>query len=401
MKKRNFIWIIILAVGVIAALSVALQPKVLPVESARVTRGPLEQAIEAEGKTRVLDRFIIAAPVTGRMARIKLKRGDRVERQRLITTIDPLPLSPLDPRQYAEANARVSAALSVEREAQALVERTRVECEQARRERQRLEKLIETGDASRQEFERARDTESACLRQLEATRFKAAAASWEVEAARAALIPYESRRATGSSAPVIVRSPVSGRVLSLIEENERVITAGSPLIELSNPDNLEIVIDVLSTDAVRIRPGTAVRIRNWGGDDVLRAQVRLIEPMAFTKVSALGIEEQRVNVIADFIDPAGPLGDGYRVEAEIVIWRSDNTLQAPASALFRRGDQWSAFTIEDGVARQVDVEIGHRTPLAVEVLKGLREGAEVIVHPTNDLSPGIRVKTSIKKQAGE
>ncbi len=392
MKKRNFIWIIILAVGVIAALSVALRPKVLPVESARVTRGSLEQTIDAEGKTRVHDRFIIAAPVTGRMARINLHRGDKVERMSVITTINPLPLNPLDPRQYAEANARVSSAQSVQREAQAMVERTRVECDQARRERQRIEKLIETGDASRQEFERVRNAESVCQQQLEAARFKVSAASSEVEAARAALIPNGNQRTTQPSAPVVVRSPVAGRVLSLIEESERVVTAGAPLIELSNPANLEIVIDVLSTDAVRITPGTPVRILNWGGNGSLRAQVRLIEPSAFTKISALGIEEQRVNVIADFIDPTGPLGDGYRIEAAIIVWRSDDVLQAPSSALFRDGDRWSVFVIENGIARQVDIEIGHRTPLAVEVLKGLQEGAEVIVHPTNDLSAGIRVE---------
>lgn len=391
MKKRNLIWIAVLAIGLAVSLIMILKPESLPVETGRVMRGPLEEVIEAEGKTRVLDRFIIAAPVAGKMARIELHRGDIVGRGSLITTISPLPLNPLDPRQTTGGNARVASAMSVQREAEALVERTRIECDQARRERVRLEKLVETGDESQQDFERARNAENVCFRQLEAARFKVEAARAEVDAARAALIEYQGP--AKSSAPVTVRSPVSGRVLSLVEESERVVSAGTPLLELSNPSNLEIVIDVLTTDAVRIVPGTPVRIRNWGGDRVLSAKVRLIEPSAFTKVSALGIEEQRVNVIADFIDQAEPLGDGYRVEADIVVWRSDDVLKAPASALFRCAEKWCVFAIEDGRARQTQIKTGHRTPLEVEILEGLSAGAEVIVHPTSEIRDGLRVRS--------
>lgn len=391
MKKRNLIWIAVLAIGLAVSLIMILKPESLPVETGRVTRGPIEEVIEAEGKTRVLDRFIIAAPVAGKMARIELHRGDMVGRGSVITTISPLPLNPLDPRQTTGGNARVASAMSVQREAEALVERTRIECDQARRERVRLEKLVETGDESQQDFERARNAENVCFRQLEAARFKVEAARAEVDAARAALIEYQAP--AKSSTPVTVRSPVSGRVLSLVEESERVVSAGAPLLELSNPSNLEIVIDVLTTDAVRIVPGTPVRIRNWGGNRVLSAKVRLIEPSAFTKVSALGIEEQRVNVIADFIDQAEPLGDGYRVEADIVVRRSDDVLKAPASALFRCAEEWCVFTIEDGRARQTNIKTGHRTPLEVEILEGLPAGAEVIVHPTSEIRDGLRVRS--------
>lgn len=394
MKKRWkwLLWLLLLA-GAGGLLALALRPVPTKVETASVKRAPLRVTIDAEGKTRVHDRFVIAAPVTGRMSRLTLHRGDTVEPNGIITRIEPLPLGPLDLRQLAQAKAQVTAAQAVEREAATLVTRVRATCDQARRERERAETLVESGDLARQEFERIRNAETTCLRDVEAAQFKANAAASEVEVAKAALLAAEKHETTGPSAPVIVRAPLGGRVLRLLEESERVVPAGTPLIELSNPAHLETVIDVLSTDAVKIKPGAAVLIENWGHERTLQARVRLVEPAAFTKVSALGVEEQRVNVIADFTENPAPLGDGYRVEARIVLWESEDVLQLPTSALFRTDQGWSVFTVENGALRLRAIATGHRNPFGVEVLSGVGEGAVVVVHPTNQLSNELRVTT--------
>jgi HlyD family secretion protein len=209
------------------------------------------------------------------------------------------------------------------------------------------------------------------------------------------MIAVERAGQSGASATVFVRAPVSGQVLRVAEESERVVTAGAPLVELSNP-SLEVVIEVLSIDAVKVKPGNPVLIEGWGGEQGLEARVRMVEPSAFTKISALGVEEQRVNVIADFIEPGMPLGDGYRVEARIVIWETNEALKAPLSALFRSGQGWNAFVIENGLAKRREVETGHRTDFEVEVLNGLREGESVIAHPSNLVADGVRVSIDKK-----
>jgi HlyD family secretion protein len=390
---------LIAALGVAGvAGAIALRPSPVRVEVARVRRGPMRVTVDAEGKTRARDRFVVAAPVSGRLARINLRRGDAVKRDEVIARIDPLPMAPLDPRQLAEAQARVAAAEQLKHEAGAVVERARADCEQAGRELARAEKLIETGDVSRQEFERLRNAALTCQQQIEAANHRARAAASEVEVAQAALIAIQSDgRAgqSGASAPVFVRAPVSGRVLRVIEESERVAPAGAPLMEMSNP-SLEVVIEVLSVDAVKVRPGMPVLIDGWGGERALDARVRLVEPSALTKISALGVEEQRVNVIADFDEPDAPLGDGYRVEARIVIWEMNEVLKAPLSALFRSGQGWNAFVVQNGLAERREVETGRRADFEVEVLGGLREGEIVIAHPSNLVADGVRVSDGQK-----
>jgi HlyD family secretion protein len=381
-----------LALAVVGVIAAAFRPSPVRVEAASAKRGPLRVTVDAEGKTRVHDRFVVAAPVAGRLSRIHLHRGDLLEQDVTIARIDPLPLAPLDLRQLAEARARVSAAEELMREAGAVVEHTSADCEQARREYDRAERLVETGDIARQEYERIRNVEQTCRKQLEATRFKARAARSEVDVAKSALLAIEQAGQSGQASAVFVRSPLRGRVLRLIEESERVVAAGAPLIEVSNASNLELVIDLLSNDAVKVKPGARVLIENWGGEQALRARVRSIEPSAFTKISALGIEEQRVNVIADFIDPPGPLGDAYRVEARIVIWEAEGLLLVPASSLFRDGQSWSVFVIENSRARQRRVEVGHRTAFDVEILSGLAQDSQVILHPTNQMRDGLSVK---------
>jgi HlyD family secretion protein len=399
MKKRTKwmrIAFLIAALGTAGvAGAIVLRPSPIRVEIARVRRAPMRVTVNAEGKTRARDRFVVAAPVSGRLARINLRRGDAVRRDEVIARIDPLPMGPLDPRQLAEAQARVAAAEQLKHEAGAVVERVRADCEQARRELERAEKLIETGDVSRQDFERIRNAALTCQQQIEAAKHRARAAASEIEVAKAALIAVERAGQSGASAAVFVRAPASGQALRVVEESERVVMAGAPLVELSNP-SLEIVIEVLSVDAVKVKPGMPVLIEGWGGEQALKAHVRLVEPSAFTKISALGVEEQRVNVIADLIEPDAPLGDGYRVEARIVIWETNGALKAPLSALFRSGQRWNAFVAENGQAKLREVETGHRADFEVEVLSGVGEGEIVIAHPSNLVADGVRVSVGQK-----
>lgn len=395
MKRIFNIMLLLLVAGVVLGLfTMWLVPTPTKVDVAAVSRAAMTVTVDGEGKTRVRDRYVVAAPVAGRLRRIALRRGDAVKSGQLIAQIDPLPLSPLDPRQRAEAVARVNAADDAKREIDRMVERNKATYDQARRELERSEVLVRDGYASRQELERSQTAVSTSLREYEAARSKAESVAHEVEVARAALLAGNQ---SASAASVNVHAPTGGRVLRVVEESERVIIAGAPLVEVSNPAKLEVVIELLSTDAVKVSPGARVFIEAWGGPEALEAQVRLIEPSAFTKVSALGIEEQRVNVIADLTTPSTALGDGYRVEARIVVWHEEDVLQVPVSALFRRDDVWSVFVVEDGRARLRTVEIGERTPFAAQIKRGVEADAELIVHPANEITEGTRVQPRAQK----
>lgn len=391
MKRILNIIVLLIVIGVVAALlTMWLRPDPLRVDVTKASRGPMRVTVDGEGKTRVRDRYVVAAPVAGRLRRINLRRGDKVIEHQLIAEIEPLPLAPLDPRQHAEATGRVRAAEDARTEVDRLVERYKASYEQARRDLKRSEVLARDGVVSRQEVEAAETAVATALREYEAVRSRAEKAAHDVEVARAALLAINRSPA---SATVRVQAPTGGRVLQVLEESERVIGAGAPLVELSNPSRLEVVIELLSTDAVKVSSGATVLIENWGGPKTLEARVRLIEPSAFTKVSALGVEEQRVNVIADFAETETTLGDGYRVEGRVVIWETTDALRVPVSALFRRGESWSLFHVKNGTAEVKDVEIGHLTPSEAEVISGLEEGAEVITYPSKDISNGTRVET--------
>jgi HlyD family secretion protein len=385
----NIILLFLVAAVVVGLLTMWLRPTPTRVDVGAVSRDAMTVTVDGEGKTRVRDRYVVAAPVAGRLRRILLRRGDAVKAGQLIAQIDPLPLSPLDPRQRAEAVARVNAAEDAKREIDRMVERNKATYDQARRELERSEILVRDGYASRQELERSQTAVSTSLREYEAARSGAESAAHEVEMARAALL---ARNQSSPAASVKVHAPTDGRVLEVVEESERVVVAGAPLVQVSNPSKLEVVIELLSTDAVKVSAGAKVFIEAWGGPEALEARVRLIEPSAFTKVSALGIEEQRVNVIADLTAPSSVLGDGYRVEGRVVVWHSDSVLQVPVSALFRSGDVWSLFVVEDGRARLRQVEVGQRTPLAAEIKSGVEADEEVIVHPANEITDGTRVE---------
>lgn len=393
--KRIFnalVWLIVIGIAVVLVIF-WLRPRPTRVDTANAVRGPLQVTVDGEGRTRVRDRYVVASPVPGRLRRINLRRGDSVLQDQLIAQIESLPLSPLDPRQRSEATARVNAAEDAKRESDALVARAKASHDQARRESERSEKLVAAGVISRQELERAQMAMDVAARELDAAKSQSETAGHEVEVARSALLALDRTQKT-SVTTVQVRAPVGGRVLRVIEESERVINAGAPLIELSNPSKLEVVIELLSTDAVKVKPGALVLIERWGGDGVLQARVRLVEPSAFTKISALGVEEQRVNVIADFTEASKALGDGYRVEGRIVIWENDNVLKISSSALFRTGDAWGVFVVEAGKAARRQVQVGQRTAFDAEIVGGLEDDAQVIVHPSNDITEGITVTTS-------
>lgn len=387
----NILVLTIIGSIVVGLLTLWLRPSPTRVDVASASRGPMRVTVDGEGKTRVRDRYVVATPVAGQLRRITLRRGDEVARGQVIAQIDPLPLAPLDPRQRAEAIARVNAAEDAKREVDGMIERSKAIYDQARRDCERCEILVRSGDISRQELERAQTAVATSFREYEAARSRAESASHEVEVASAALLAANQSESPARAA-VKVQAPTRGKVLRVVEESERVVVAGAPLVELSNPSMLEVVIELLSTDAVKVSPGAHVFIEEWGGSEALEARVRMIEPSAFTKVSALGIEEQRVNVVADLTTPAAALGDGYRVEGRITVWQADNVLQVPVSALFRQGESWCLFVVENGEASLRQVEVGQRTPFEIEIKSGLDEGAQLIIHPSNQIQEGLRIE---------
>ncbi len=390
-RRRN------LALALVAAVTLAglvwmLRPSPVRVELGAADRGPLEAIVDEEGRTRVRQRYVVAAPVTGRLERIALEEGDEVAAGDVVARVSP---APLDPRGAAQAQARLEAALSAQREAQARVGQSQAALAQADRELRRARSLAASGTLSEQGLEQAELARTSSDRERDAALEAADAAAHEVEAARAALLSGSSIDATGPAggdAVIDVRAPTAGRVLRVHEESARVVAVGTPLLEIGDPSDLEIVVDVLSADAVKIRPGDEMRLVAWGGDEPLRARVRRVEPSGFTKLSALGVEEQRVNVIADFVDPPGALGDGYRLEARIVVWHGDDVLRAPASAIFRRGGRWHVFAAADGRAQLRPVEIGHRGPDEVEIRSGLEAGDRLVLHPTDRVEDGVRIE---------
>jgi HlyD family secretion protein len=382
--RRGLLWG---SAGLVAAafLIYALRPAVVPVEVTVVTRGLLRVTIDEEGRTRVRDRYVVVAPVAGRVARTTLAEGSPVTRGMAVAQLSA---APLDPRSREEAAARLSAAEDAARAATAAVSEARAALAQTVRSRARAESLYAQRLLSTEQRELAAVAETTAIRQAEASDFHAQATAHDVEVARAAL--------SAGAAPVLaLLSPIRGRVLRIPERSERVVAAGTPLVELGDPARLEIVVDLLSEDAAKVKPGDRVLIERWGGDRPLEAHVRVVEPSGFTKISALGVEEQRVNVIAD-LDVAPPqLGDGFRVETRIVQWEGD-ALKVPASALYQDANHWRAFVVVNGRARSRIVEIGHRNPDDAEVLSGLSLGDRVIRQPTDKISEGSRVAARLR-----
>lgn len=401
------------AAVVVVLLVIALRPTPIEVELAPVSRGALRVTVDEEGMTRIRDKFLVTAPVAGAISRIELEPGDRVRRGDVFATIHPERPPLLDARTRAERSAGVEAARAAVLAARAEEQRAAAVLAHAQSELRRVRPLNKAGAISDAELDtyetQARSAEEAHRAALAAV----TRAASELDAARAALVDdaaavgagtngqrggdgpaTASRVETRSGRAIPVRIPVDGVVLRRLRESESVVPTGEGLLEVGDPQRLEVVADFLSTDAVRISAGAVVIVDQWGGGRSLRARVRRVEPSGFTKVSALGVEEQRVNVIVDFTDPVEAwqaLGDGFRVEVRAVLWEAANVLKAPVGSLFRQGEAWAAYVEREGRAERRIVTIGHRNDRDAEVTAGLREGERVVMHPSDALTPDSRV----------
>ncbi|MFO0876167.1 MAG: HlyD family efflux transporter periplasmic adaptor subunit [Gemmataceae bacterium] len=371
-------------------------PTPIDVDLAPVTRGDLLVTIDHEGKTRVKDRYIVSAPLTGRLLRINLRAGDPVRtRETILGVIEPIDPTLLDARTRAQAEATVEAARATHKKALAQVESARAASTQANRELARGRVLRPSRSIADQEFEALVHAVDSRAAELRAAEFAVQIAAFELEQARAALI-HTRPRSPGETEPFRfeIPSPITGVVLRVFQESATVTQPGMRLLEIGDPVDLECEIDVLSTDAVKVKPGQRVLLEHWGGPHTLIGRVRLREPSAFTKVSALGVEEQRVNIIVDLIDPPErrpTLGDGYRVEARIVTWEGRDVLRVPAGALFRQGEGWAVFRQEKGRARLRPVTVGPGNGLEAEVVEGLSEGDSVVLHPSDRVRDGVAI----------
>lgn len=393
--KRWRLWLIVVLMAVLVVWR--LRPKAVDVETVAVAAGPLRETIDEDGETRVRDRYVVAAPIGGRLSRVQLRAGDSVRSGELVAWLEP---APLDTRVQRQASAQVDAAEDARHAADAAVLAAEAALDQAVRGRMRAESLAVQGHLSSAQREEAELLETTRSREVEAARARAETAEHEVERARAALLA-----GSGTSSPrqgrTPISAPVAGRVLRILEENERVVAAGTPLMELGDPSRLEVVADLLSTDAVKVRPGDTVLVEQWGGGQTLRARVRTVEPSGFTKISALGVEEQRVNVVADLVDSPGPLGDRYRVEVRVVLWGASEALKVPLSALVREGEDWMAFVVSGGQARARHITLGHRGAFEVEVVSGLQPGEQIIRYPSDLIRDGLRVRARQRGPAGQ
>jgi HlyD family secretion protein len=400
---QTLIWTCVLLALLIAGF-MALLPKPVNVDVATVLEQPLRVTVEEDGKTRIREKYIISAPVAGRLGRIELDPGDRVSaNETLVAVIMPADPSMLDARSKVQAEARVHQAETAVKRAEANIEQVRINYDLSQAKYDRAKKLLATKAISEDEHEIVRADYLANKQRLKTAEFDSEIAQFELDMAEAALMQFKAANTEGDDAsqvpsePFELFAPISGQVLRIFQESSTVLMVGTPLIEVGDPRNLEIEIDVLSTDAVKIKPGAALTIDHWGGDSPLKGIVRVVEPAAFTKISSLGVEEQRVNVIADFDEPPeriATLGDGYRVEADITIEESDQVLQVPSSALFRYRREWHVFRVVNGRAELRKVEIGMQNDSQSQILKGLAADDLVVVYPSDDIQDGSSVNIS-------
>jgi HlyD family secretion protein len=395
LKKR--LPLLIAGLLVVSMVIFALWPTGVPVDVAVAERGPLRVTVDEDGKTRIRDRYVVSAPLSGRLVRIALRAGDEVRAgQTILATIEPKDPDLLDVSARTVAEARVKAAEAVKRQTVPNLEKAQAAHTLANKDMERARNGVGTGAVTPQEYDAAVTRERTTSLELKAAQFASQIAEFEWEQAKAALLrtrPLPSGEE--EQWRMDIRSPIEGRVLRVFQESATVVTPGMQLVELGDTTDLEIVIDVLSTEAVKIRPGAPIFLEHWGGETPLRAQARLIEPAAFTKLSALGVEEQRVNVIATFLDPLEKwraLGDAYRVEARIVVWESADVLKVPAGAVFPHQSGRAVFVVINGIARIREIQAGHSNGLETEVLSGLEPGVQVIVYPGDKVRDGVRVR---------
>ena len=394
---KPWAWPIGLGVLLLIGLAFALWPRAIAVDIATLSEGPMAVAIEDDGVTRVREVYVVSAPIAGRMLRVEVHAGDAIEAQKtVIATIEPADPAFRDARAQRELEFTVSAARAAQDLAAANVRGREADLKLGRQERDRARQLFAKGIVAKARLDNA----EAAVVSLEAALATAQAAlrqrAFEVKTAEASLVvPSDGGRIKGDKhCCFTIRAPIDGQVLRVMQENEAVVQMGTPLVEVGDPADLEIVVDLLSTDAVKVSEGDAVLITRWGGEGALNARVRRVEPFGFMKVSSLGIEEQRVNVLIDLTDPRERwrrLGHGYQIDAAIVRWQAQKVLQVPVGALFRQGADWAVFRVEGGRAQLSKIKIGHLNDEAAEVLDGLKPGDQVVSHPGESVSDGVAV----------
>ncbi len=387
----------ILAVGVLITVLLVwgFWPKPVVIESTEVKLASMSVTIEEEGRTRVIDRYVISAPVNGMTCRMHLKVGDKVTQGGALLAITPLESQVLDSRSRAQAQAQVAAAKSALQAAQAQARSANAAARLASAELQRYQPMIEKGLISQDQYDRVKTASLTASANQRSANFRVEVANYELQAAMTTLQYSAANPDDLPQERVTVNSPIDGKILKVARKCEGPVTTGEALLEVGDPTALEIEVDVLSADAVKIKRGMQVVFDRWGGEQPLQGVVRNIEPVGFTKVSALGVEEQRVLIISDFTSPAEQwqrLGDGYRVEAEFILWHEEDVLQIPSSALFRYQDGWAVFVIEDGRAKRVSVSVGQRNGLQAQILSGLQAQQKIINHPSDTVEDGIRIE---------
>lgn len=391
---RSLPWLLGIVVSVLA-LTYAFWPSPVRVEIVRVTQGPMMVTVDEDGKTRVKERYIVSAPVSGLLARLELHAGDMVEANKtVIATIEPTNPTLLDARSLAEAESRVKVAEAAKLQSQSKLDAAREAYSLAQHDLTRAKSLSVPLAISQAEVDLAEHQERIAAATLRGAEFGDRVATFELELAEAAFV---RTRPPSESQPELSRmdilSPVSGQVFRVIQENATVTSAGQPLVEIGNTAELEIVVDVLSVDAPRIKSGAKV-IVDHTGIGTLEARVRLIEPSGFTKISALGVEEQRVNVIADFVEATARLrgiGNDFRVDARIVVWETTHATKVPSGALFRKGKDWVVFVVTNQRVRTQPVRVGQLNNLEAEVLLGLSPEDDVVNYPSDKLRDGVLV----------
>ncbi len=394
-KKR---WILpLVAVAALVLLVLALRPSPTAVNSAEGVVDRFVESVDEEGRTRLRDTYTLSAPIAGYLQRVQPEPGDEVELGQVMFAMEPLPAPALDARSLEQARENLAAARARRQSAEANLETAVADAEFAASEYERYRELHERGLVSTAEMERARSTRDRQRAAARAAEHAVEVAGFEVESARAVVDIASGQRPAEDHPELEVRSPVDGVVLSRHRCCEGAIAAGEPVLDVGSLADLEVQVDLLSMAAVRVRPGMQVLMTGWGGDESLEGSVRRVEPAGFTRVSALGVEEQRVPVIIDFDQPERAwdrLGVGYRVEAEFILWEGEDVVQVPTSALFRRDGQWQAFVIDNGRARLRGIEPGRRSGLTVQVVEGLEPGEEVITHPGEQIDDGARVRST-------
>lgn len=388
-KKQLFITTFAILVVLLVVWGFLPSPIPVSVDQAKVA--PLEVTIEDEGKTQVADRYTISAPVTGYVLRIQHEVGDTVSVGQELFQIQPVP-DLISARQREIAQAQLDAAEARLMQAEENLNLANEESRIADLELQRIQNLFDQGIGSEQELDNTKLAARRAAAQKASAEFSVKVAEHEVKAAESALRSFQ---VSGGQEQIAIQSPVSGRILKIYQESEGTVQAGLPILEIGDPLSLEVKVDLLSTDAVQVRKGTPVRIKRWGTDAVLDGMVRVVEPSGYTRISALGVEEQRVPVIVDLLSPREQwqaLGDGYRVVAEFIIWQGDNVLQIPSSSLFRTGEDWALFLVDGGSAKFRRVEAGHQSGLNTQIVNGIAEGETVLTHPDERIEDGVRVE---------